>query len=144
MTLPLASSTSTTIPLFTGTSNLCVTFFHFFKLFLSNILPQSNILIDEHGRACLTDFGLSQIKETYSLLQPIGSAKEEKLEKPKGSMPKRDSKAKSKTPRYGTLRYMAPEQMSQSVVTNLTDIYSFGMTMYEVCLESLPVTLTGS
>lgn len=33
----------------------------------------------------------------------------------------------------GTARWMSPEQMSQGITNKPTDIYSFAMTMYEVC-----------
>ena len=71
----------------------------------------ANILLDEHGRAYITDFGLS--KDTQgSLLTRPGQA-------------------------LGSMDYMAPEQIRGDSVTAATDIYALGCVMYEcVCGRS--------
>ncbi|KAJ3486030.1 hypothetical protein NLI96_g4520 [Meripilus lineatus] len=79
-------------------------------------LKPSNILVDEHGRACLTDFGLSQIKQTSVITRPS----------------RKNRNRANRARHLGTLRYMAPEQLSKNNFNMKTDIYSFGMTMYEI------------
>jgi len=73
-------------------------------------LKAANILIDENGQACLSDFGLSKIKMHTSTLRSF----------------------KPDLSQHGTARWMSPEQMLDGVTNNETDIYSFGMTMYEI------------
>jgi serine/threonine protein kinase len=72
-----------------------------------NFSCQSNILIDDHNTACLADFGLSKIRMHTTTIQDI-------------------------RPLQGSLRWMSPEHMEHSIVNKMTDIYSFGMTIYEV------------
>lgn len=71
---------------------------------------QTNILVDEHGRACLADFGLSRIKVKGDT-SPVPTSYKE---------------------RRGTVRWMSPESLRGGQSDEKTDIYSFGMTMYEV------------
>src|SRR4051812_24874187 len=73
---------------------------------------QVNILIDDIGKACIADFGLSKVKYD-ALSQSITT---------KGS-PK------------GTLRFMAPEMMNGKTMKE-GDVYSFGMVIYQVGLSS--------
>lgn len=82
-------------------------------------MPQSNVLVDRDGRACLSDFGLSQIKIHTTTVRGTGNGTQ-----------------------HGTARWMAPEHMLQGVTSKRTDVYSFGMTMYEVSLKvNVPVVL---
>jgi serine/threonine-protein kinase len=70
-----------------------------------------NILLDESGRAYITDFGLA--KDTQgSLLTLPGQA-------------------------LGSMDYMAPEQIRGEPVTAATDIYALGCVMYE-CMCGRP------
>ena len=73
---------------------------------------QKNILIDENGIPCLCDFGLSRIRTL--LTQPPSTPLDE-----------------DKKP-FGTLVYMSPEQMVYGTTNETSDVYSFGMTIYEV------------
>lgn len=81
---------------------------------VSHGMLQTNILIDENGVACLADFGLSRIKShaTVTAVFTTGAR-----------------------PRQGTMRWMAPEQLRGSEPSRSSDIYSFAMTIYEVCIE---------
>lgn len=42
--------------------------------------------------------------------------------------------------RHGTPTYMSPEQILRKVIDNRSDIYSFGIVMYELLAETLPFT----
>ena len=66
--------------------------------------------MDEWGKACLSDFGMAGIK-TYTISL--------------------SSIARPAT-LFGSLQWMAPEQIIESKANKKTDIYSFGMTIYEV------------
>jgi serine/threonine protein kinase len=70
---------------------------------------QANVLIDDIGKACIADFGLSKIK--YDALSKTSTMKG--------------------LPPAGTLRFMAPEVM-EGKITKVGDIYSFGMVIYQV------------
>ena len=67
-------------------------------------LKPSNVMIDEHGNARITDFGLA------GLAEELGA---EELS-------------------AGTPAYMAPEQLEGQEQTVRTDIYSLGLVLYEV------------
>ena len=71
-------------------------------------IKPSNLLLDEKGKIWITDFGLAQI---------------------------RDNPGETRTGDIvGTLRYMSPEQASgrKFLVDHRTDIYSLGITLYEL------------
>ncbi|MEK6337337.1 MAG: protein kinase [Acidobacteriota bacterium] len=67
-------------------------------------LKPSNVMIDEHGNARITDFGLAGLAEEFH-----------------------DDEAHAGTPAY-----MAPEQLDGQTLTVRTDIYSLGLVLYEV------------
>ncbi|KAJ7709284.1 kinase-like domain-containing protein [Mycena metata] len=70
-----------------------------------------NILVDERDRAALCDFGLTNIKADISsrTYMEVGKAVS------------------------GSRNWMAPELLSGSLPGRRSDIYAFGMTLYEVC-----------
>jgi serine/threonine protein kinase len=70
----------------------------------------ANILIDHHGRAKLTDFGIAQ------------SA----------------NKTGQFAPSLGTLRYMAPEQLQGTSADHRSDIYSLAVVLYEALTGHVP------
>ena len=70
-------------------------------------IKPSNLLVDREGSVHVSDFGLAQI-QTDSELTLTGDL-------------------------LGTLRYMSPEQISGTgVVDHRTDVYSLGLTLYEL------------
>ncbi|EMD32216.1 hypothetical protein CERSUDRAFT_58822, partial [Gelatoporia subvermispora B] len=72
-------------------------------------IKAANVLVDDAGKACLTDFGLS-----------FRAQKQDSSKRPKAAM--------------GTLRYMAPEAI-KGELNYATDVYSFGMLIYEVSMS---------
>ncbi|NUN07714.1 MAG: protein kinase [Ignavibacteriaceae bacterium] len=75
-------------------------------------LKSTNILLDASGNARITDFGLSR----SSLISSFTSA---------GTI-------------LGTLGFCSPEQITGSSVNHQTDIFSFGVIMYELATNKLP------
>jgi len=73
-----------------------------------------NVLIDENGVAKLTDFGMSRDQEEGA----------EYVQQTKTST--------------GPLKWMAPEQMVDRIVSSKADMYSFGIVMWEMYARSEP------
>ncbi len=76
-------------------------------------IKPNNILVDGEGRAYLTDFGLAKTLDASLDLTRSGSP-------------------------MGTPAYMAPEQVTGDPVSPRTDIYSLGVTLYEMATGRLP------
>lgn len=76
----------------------------------------ANLILDDRGTVWITDFGLAQLFTDVGLTQP-------------GDLP-------------GTLCYMSPEQASgrAAVLDQRTDIYSLGLTLYEMLTLRRAVT----
>ena len=75
-------------------------------------LKPQNIMVDTHGRAFIMDFGISVSDEVHKLTES-------------GIV-------------VGTPWYMSPEQFSSSNVDIRSDIYSFGIVMFEMFTGKLP------
>ena len=75
-------------------------------------IKSSNILLDEEGRALLTDFGLARGQAYTRLTQP-------------GQV-------------LGTLDYLAPELIRGHPATPATDVYALGCTVYECVAGRTP------
>ena len=70
-------------------------------------IKPSNLLLDQHGRLWITDFGLAHINDVNELTVS-------------GDV-------------LGTLRFMSPEQVEgRKLLDHRTDIYSMGITLYEL------------
>jgi len=65
------------------------------------------VLIDDSGKACIADFGLSKICSAGTSATQAGKVS-------------------------GTLRFLAPEALRGHPLTFETDVYAFGMVIYEV------------
>ena len=76
-------------------------------------LKPANILIDGEDHAFLTDFGIARSTTAATLHTTPGAL-------------------------VGTLEYMAPEQARGEPVTERTDIYSFGLILYEMLAGGRP------
>ncbi len=82
-------------------------------------LKPENVLISASGSAAISDFGISKLFAKPDL--------------------KKNPTLKVSLPSIsGTLLYMAPEQLANSEVSIKTDIFSFGVLLYELVLGRLP------
>ena len=75
-------------------------------------IKPSNILIDSHARARIVDFGLASVKG-WDNLTKTGST-------------------------LGTIGYMSPEQVRGDQVDHRTDLFSFGVVLYEMITGHAP------
>lgn len=78
-------------------------------------LKPDNILFDRHGNAVVTDFGIAEAATNYTA-------------------------ATGTTVYVGTPRYMSPEQARGQRVDHRSDIYSLGVTLYEMATGEAPFT----
>ncbi len=75
-------------------------------------IKPSNILIDSHGRARIVDFGLASVMGSNHLTK-TGST-------------------------MGTIGYMSPEQVKGEQIDHRTDLFSFGVVLYEMITGHAP------
>ncbi|KAJ3416314.1 hypothetical protein HDV05_002254 [Chytridiales sp. JEL 0842] len=79
-----------------------------------------NVLVNEHGKACVADFGFAALKKVTSTRATNSTGG--------GSV-------------AGTLRWMAPERLMGGPLTPAVDVYAFAMTCYEILTEGdIPLT----
>ncbi|KAF8443898.1 kinase-like domain-containing protein [Boletus edulis BED1] len=72
-----------------------------------------NVLVDDAGKACIIDFGLSKVYSSGTAGANRGKV-------------------------VGTLRYLAPEALKGHGLSFETDVYAFGMLIYEVFAGEVP------
>ncbi|KZP25836.1 kinase-like protein [Athelia psychrophila] len=77
----------------------------------------TNILIDNGGTAVLCDFGLSRLRSDVNSRTRVAA----------------------NTPVYGSIYWMAPERLSGGPLQTPSDIYSFGMMIYELFTDDIPL-----
>ncbi len=80
-------------------------------------IKPSNILLDSNGAPYLADFGLAAVMEQGG---------------------------RAANPGYGTLLYMAPEQLTSEALDHRADIYSFAILIFHMLTGELPFDATTS
>ena len=81
-----------------------------------------NVLLDINDRCLLTDFGMAR-----SAIVRDGGVDGAKVEQ-----------TQTTATRLGPVRWMAPEQMESQVVATSTDVWSYGVVLYEIWAREIP------
>ncbi len=83
------------------------------KGFVHRDVKPDNILFDEKGASCLTDFGIARAADSNTQMTATGSI-------------------------IGTPHYMSPEQARGKKVDHRADLYSLGIVLYQLLVGEVP------
>ena len=100
-------------------------------------IKPANIFVTPSGRVKILDFGLAKASAAMAP-DPLGETRSQERRAGSGTEAARDLTLSNTGIVMGTAGYMSPEQVRGERLDSRTDLFSFGLILYEMATESHP------